>query len=403
MIDYIENDMNKGIKIDFSLIRKDFNKLKIPNYVYNPFAYQKIESGKTYMNLGERSTGKTTQWLLIGLLMHERYGTIIHYIRQSKDMLALKIMDELFTTIVKFGYIEKITKGRWNSVSYYANKWRYVNVDENGTIIEKCETHFMYTMSLDNDLFYKSSYTCSVSDLVIFDEFLGKMYRDDFFYFYDILKTLLRDRQSAVVVFIANTIQKYSPWFAEFGIQNEISKLKPSQTILFTSPQGSELSITWVENINPVRNLVNKLYFGWDSPKLLAITGGGWSSERYQHTPPRDVVSRETILNNIYIMHYDSIVALDVVDTERFGLCVFCHKAYKIYDDSIIYTRFDCVDYQKKVDDKNALYLYEYGKGTKLDILLWCELRDSNRWFYADAETFDIVDAYISVKNPNRI
>ncbi len=102
-------------------------------------------------------------------------------------------------------------------------------------------------------------------------------------------------------------------------------------------------------------------------------------------------------------MHYDSIVALELVYTDSFGLCVFCHKANKIYDDSIIYTRFDCVDYQKKVDGKDALYLYEYGTGSKLDVLLWCELRDNNRWFYADAETFDIIDAYISIKNPNRI
>ena len=35
-IEYHENDKKKGIKYDFSLIRKEFKKLKITKDVYNP-------------------------------------------------------------------------------------------------------------------------------------------------------------------------------------------------------------------------------------------------------------------------------------------------------------------------------------------------------------------------------
>lgn len=397
---YIDDNMQNGIEFDWKAIRKEFAKLKIPATVYNPLSVN-LRQTTFNMLLGERSTGKTTNVVLLGMIVNKVHGTKIQYIRQSEDMTAPKIMSEMMATILEYGYIEKITDGRWNSAYYRANRWFYCKVDETGTIIEKDPAHFMFVYSLDRNLTYKSSINIYDGDFIILDEFIGKMYKDDFYYFMDLMKTIGRDRLSPIIFMISNTINKHSQWFAEMGIQKEINKLKPSQRILVTTPEGTDIFISWVENVNPIRNLVNSKLFGFDNPKLNAIKGGGWLSMPYQHIPPSSIEKFEVLDNSIYLLQYDSLVRLEIVSTDHFGVCVYCHKANKIYDDSVIFNRLDFKDFIDHFPNNNLSYAnYMYGFGSnQLGKIIFTTLRNTNKWFYADGETFDIIQAYTEERN----
>ena len=86
-IKYIKNNPKYGIDYDWNLIKKEFNKLKIPDDVFNPFKFHKIEGGKYYFDISEREVGKTTNWLLLAMCVNKLYGSEIVYMRETLDMI----------------------------------------------------------------------------------------------------------------------------------------------------------------------------------------------------------------------------------------------------------------------------------------------------------------------------
>ena len=136
-------------KWDWKLIRKEWNKLKMPkDVVYDPFHIpldvNNVNHCSYYWLFSKRGVGKTTTMLLLGLILFKLYGVVTQYIRQKEDQLRPKFAQELMKTILSCGYIEKLTEGRWNYAYYYANKWVFCKLSESGKIEEKTNIHFMY-------------------------------------------------------------------------------------------------------------------------------------------------------------------------------------------------------------------------------------------------------------------
>ena len=69
-VKYIDNDINKGIKYDYKLIRKEFEKLKVPKEYHTPLKYN-LNNSTYYVEMSERSVGKTTNWLLWGMCQNK--------------------------------------------------------------------------------------------------------------------------------------------------------------------------------------------------------------------------------------------------------------------------------------------------------------------------------------------
>ena len=73
---YINDNPEFGIQYDWKKIRKEFDKLQIPADVYDPTTAP-LEKAKYFVETSERNIGKTTNWLLLGMVMNSMYGTII--------------------------------------------------------------------------------------------------------------------------------------------------------------------------------------------------------------------------------------------------------------------------------------------------------------------------------------
>ena len=80
------------------------------------------------------------------------------------------------------------------------------------------------------------------------------------------------------------------------------------------------------------------------------------------------------LLNNIYIEYNSCLINLELLKTEKFGLLVYAHKATKTYKDSYIYS--DVV----KNDER---YNFRFGKGNKIDYLIWDKLYKGGKLRYA--------------------
>ena len=388
-IKYIDNDKRKGILYDWKLIKKEYKKLKCPKDVYNPLKCDFATHGYC-IAMSDRSRGKTTNPLLVGMIMHELYGTIIHYVRCTPEMIKPKTLKDLFKTVLQYDYIEKITGGAWNSCYYIGKRWYYCNRDETGKIIDKSPEHFMYCCCLNDADDMKSAYTCPIGDIIIFDEFIqmsGYGY-NDFIRFSDICSTIIRKRISPIIYMLSNTIDISSPWFDEYAIRDDVNTMTQGETRSIVSPLGTHMFVEILAaDVSEEKQNVNRRFFGFLNPKLAAITGKGvWASETYPHIPHnKDIDEHATILyNKLFMMQSGKLLKLQLVKNP-IGLCVYVVPANETYNDSWILTHGE-------IYDRRMIYGLG-GKNTILDV--YWKLYKMNRWYYTTNLDGELIKSYI--------
>ena len=102
-----------------------------PEGVYTP---SKITSvWNTFVS--DRSSGKTTAWLIVGLIAYVDEGVVTHYIRSREQMIRESNIRSIYSVICERSYVDKITRGRFNSVVYQRNhRAFYINkIDRKST------------------------------------------------------------------------------------------------------------------------------------------------------------------------------------------------------------------------------------------------------------------------------
>ena len=398
-IRYYDNDINKGIIYDWKHIEKEYAKLKCPKDVWYPLKCD-FTKARYSIAMSDRSRGKTTNPELVSLIMYRDYGTVLHYIRNTKDECEPKTIRDMFDTIIEHHYIEKIFDGKWNNIYYYGRRWYLCLVDDEGQILEKDPNNCAMCMALDEAAKYKSTYNCPRGDVVLYDEFIAPLFGySDAKNFLDLCKTIFRDRLSGYIWMLANTINLHSPWFDELMIRDHINDMKAGEIRYVELGAGKPTyHIELIEpNQSEIRKRVNALIFGIPNPKFAAITGSDvWAVEEYQHIPAYreyDELTQtykeaepEVIFGRIYLEMSRRLVKLQIVLHPDLGLCVYVVPATKIYDDSFILT---CGDIQDK------RYLFAFGKGTLCDSV-W-ELYRKNLFFYATNSEGALIRSYINL------
>lgn len=405
-IKYIKNNESLGIDYDLKLIEKEFKKLKIPEHVYQ-IDFKNLGKAKYNILLSERSTGKTTNILLLGLIFNKLYDTELVYIRQTKDMIAPSKSLTMFNTLIEYEngrYIEMLTNGEYNSVYYHWKQYFYCKVDEHGERVKTSEKPFMYAMSVDESIKYKSSFNNPRADFIMFDEFIGKIYRpNEFIDFLDLLKTIIRDRLSPIVYLMANTINVNSPYFKEFEISKEIKRMKTDTYKIFNTPRGTKIYVELAVNHNnkKIKRAVNDLFFGFKNPRMTSITGEGdtWAFDSVPHiikyidnNPLEDEIKKTLICKNVYMELANELIQLEFKWCEELGNILEVHPATKTYDDSIILTENDALNYTNNRISRLA-------HGTKLFKSIM-KMYKYNKIYFSDNETGALFYNYID--NINR-
>ena len=387
-ISFFDNKEEHGIRYDWGLIKREFRKLKTPPEVYDPTSVP-IESVNYVIDLSTRSFGKTTQWILMGLLMHELYGTTPIIIRQTEEMTAPKHAASLMDVIRTYDggrYIRQLTENRWNDVTIKARKIYYCLRDDRGDIVEKCSDSVIYLLTLEENMDIKSVFNAPRGDLIIFDEFVSDMYRtNEFVTFCDELKTVIRSRISPRVVLLSNTINLTSPYFRELEISKEVRKLHTNESIVVTTELGTKIYVRISDTpATKHKGLLNSLFFGFKNPQLAAIRGGDtvWNFRQV----PRILTSDEDVYldRKLKIDTMDEILSVDFVSTPDRGLVANIHPG-EIHDDSIVLTMSDIWDRQHRKG-------LGFGQREKmLELLI-----DRGKVYYSDCETAAVLEHYIA-------
>lgn len=394
-IDYINNNKLDGIQYDFDLVRKIYQKLKCPKKVYNPL-HIPYDTCKWSIILSDRSRGKTTNILLFGLCLFWLYRNGICYIRNSKTMITQGNIGKLFNTIIEWGYIEKLTNGEYNSITYKSIKheWYFVYYNEEGEIEKEDNIPCCMALSIDQNERYKSTLVTTY-DFIIYDEFIERIYTPSLFInLIDLLKTIGRDRQSMIINALSNTVDLFSPFFSEFGISDNVESMLMGDRITALSPFGTKIYVeiigekTGIEKVKHTK--VNQMYYGFKNPKLASVTGTAtWSMFNYPHTPKDFTI----ISKNRYVYFMGKLINIEICDDKKGNIFINCHLANTTYDDSIIYS----LDFNT---DRN--HRYKTGH-TKIDKYIW-EKYERNLFTYANNSIGSLIDKYlVTCKNDKRI
>ena len=398
-LEYIDGESKNGIKYDWGLIREEYLKLDVPSMYYDPLKMP-IPETKWNIIMSERSRGKTSEILLLGMVMNKLYGTHIQYLRSREEMIVKKNSEDLFTVIVREGYVEKLTNGQYNSIVYRSRRWYYQKVDEDGNEIERSPEQFCTMLSIDRAEIYKSAYNSPLGDYIVFDEFIERAYYPDLFIsLVDLIKTIARDRLSVIIVCLANTIDKNAIILKDLMITEAIEDMKQGDAKEIVTPKGTRIYVEIMAKVQKKagkkRQKVNTEYYGFDNNRISGITGSDtWAVDSYPHTPKHFKILQK----NHYLILNGKLINMEICQTippdDKYELEYYedqifinLHPATKTYDDSVIYTLdADVYDSRKR---------FKFGM-MDFDKWLWGKY-NQNLFTYADNTTGALVDKYIQM------
>lgn len=357
-MNYIDDKQENGLLYDYKKVRKLYKSLGCPREYYNPCSAP-LEKVSWCVELSQRATGKTTNWLLWGLCMYQIYGTVTHYVRSTEQEIMPKISKDMFSVILNNDYISKITDNKYNSITYKSRKWYLCKVDDSGDIIETDSNYCVYMCSVDKASNLKSSHNSATGDLIIFDEFISTRiyYLCDFVPFCDLVKTIFRDRLSGKIIMLANTIDKENQYFHELEIYDRVSEMEIGDNAMYTTDRGTNMYIEIVGTpvlLKSRKKSFNKTFLGFKNTRLSCITGETtWSVNNYPHIPD---IEYESYYRKAYIFHNNKYVNIEVV-TNATGVCIYCHWATVLHDDSIKLVNHEITNVQEHfgIADDSAL------------------------------------------------
>lgn len=283
--------------------------------------------------IGERSNGKTFACLRYGLEQYVRTGKQMAYLRRWQDDFTGKRGQTVFDGIVSAGIVEKLTEGRWTSVYYYAGRWYLCCYDDKQKRITD-EKPFAYAFALTQMEHDKSTSYPDITT-VVFDEFLTRngYLNDEFVLFQNTLSTIIRDRDDVKIFMLGNTVNKYSPYFAEMGLTH-LKDMQPG-TIdkYYYGSEDHPLTVSVEFTGNAGRGKASDIYFAFDNPKLDVITGRNsiWEMAIYPHCP-RKYTPKDVVFSYFLVFDGDTLQA-DVIRTEDCYFTFIHRKTTPIQDE----------------------------------------------------------------------
>lgn len=401
-IKYIDGNVLNGIEIDWNYIYKQYlgvlkkvvKSKEVLDGIYIP--KPPLNSANWFFECSERSVGKTTNYLIIGLILWRDYGIKTEYIRLNKDGIMPKNASKLFDTIREYGYIEAIFDN-WNDVNY--NRHRGYNLcmrDEDGKVAEQQDAEFMHLHCLDSAEVdaEKSVYNSPLGDWILFDEAIpvtGITTEQQFLNLMQLHSTIRRQRLSTRTIVLANTINKYTHLFEEFEIRKPINSMRMGESKIIETRRGVSIwfhLIKFNEVITEKRLINNLKFYGFSNPKLSSIIGGEeWETKNYPHLLNELRKDHKNIIKNrLFFRIYDDILCFDIMENDEFGRFAMIHRhTEEPREDSIVYTL--AMPTRKNEN-------YKMRSMRKIEVLI-SDLYKQNRVFYASNECGSLFEFFI--------
>lgn len=357
-----------------------------------------------YLSIRE-TAGKTTQALLLGLVLNRLYPEqyTIEYIRNDTAQITRANIEDLFKTVERFNYIEKIYGYRWNTVKYHTQQRKFylAKMDEEGSIIEEDANPICIVHSLEKATEFKSGYNNPRGNYILFDEFIDTS-RATYGIFPELLtavSTIGRPnsetrRDWLKIIALGNNTDPYSFWFDEFGVSQDIPYLKFGGSITFRTEYNTTGVFRLLEpgEIQRKRLLSKNIpYIGFPGKKAAQFTGESeWSGKTYRHF--EDILDYEyCAFRRCYIFHRGRYIQMELFSDQEHGIYTFLHFSNRPQkEDNLILT----LEPVYKTD------VYGFGKYDKRDkvkrvMSKYISCFQENKFYYASNMVGSLTEDFI--------
>lgn len=337
------------------------------------------------MVFGERSNGKTYAVLKYAVADYVKTGGTFAYIRRWKEDVTGSRASSVFSALNANGEIKKLTNGEYDCIVYNASKFYLATYNEDGKAIYNDSDLFGYTFALSDSEHNKS---ISYPDVrtILFDEFLTKhtYLTDEFVLFMNTISTIVRQRTDVKIFMLGNTINKYSPYFTEMGL-NHVQEMKQGTIDIYKyGESGLSVAVEYAEST--AKNKENNFYFAFNNPKLEMITGGSWELDIYPHNPIK--YKPKHIMFTYFIIFNNNIYQAEIVYKDNFTFTFIHEKTTPIQneDTDIVYS----LDYVPKINYNRSIYKPENKIQQKI---LWYFTNE--RVYYQDNNVGNAIANYL--------
>lgn len=338
---------------------------------------------------GERSNGKTTAVLAHALKNYIDSGYIeqLAIIRRWEEDFKGKNGQQMFDSINTLGWVEQWTKGKYNSILYYSQRWYLVKYNANGEKLYQSETPFALGFSISSEEHYKSTSYPNVRT-ILFDEFITRSYYlpDEFVKFQNLLSTIIRLRDDVKIFMLGNTVNKYCPYFTEMGLTN-VKTQKQGSIDIYTYGENTLKVAVEFSDFNGSAKKSNK-YFAFNNPKLQMIKNGSWEIDIYPHLPIK--YSPYEVKYTYFILFNEITLQCEIIHSKEMKtMFTFIHrKTTPIKEDN------KGIVYQVDSDGRRN-YRRKINKPTdELGNKIWYFFAN-DKVFYQDNEIGEVVRNYI--------
>lgn len=296
------------------------------------------ETQATYrIAIGARGNGKTYSWCRTVIenyfTKHERGA----YIRRYEEEITPKNISGLFNPHIEL--IKTLSQGEYNAIFYRAKEFHFCYVDDEGKMTAKDPNPFCYTASINTWMTTKGVDRSDRITRLLYDEFLTRdgYLKNEFVDFMNVVSSLLRDRDMAVVYMFANTVSKYSPYWEEMGISSVDEMEQGDIRVYSYGTSDMTVAIEYCPDVSATDKVASK-YFAFDNPQLQMVTNGKWEIMNYPHLT--DGYLESEVLKKFWI-EFDGNVLCGNIIQQKTSLYIFLHRQTKdkVYDKlDVVYT-----------------------------------------------------------------
>lgn len=289
--------------------------------------------------VGQRSNGKSYSVCKTIVENYLKEGKRSAYIRRYQEEIMPKNIQSLFGPHLEL--IQELSGGRYNDTFYRANCFYFCCRDDEGKIVEKDDKPFCITRAVNTWETTKGA-DVGIISLICYDEFLTRTgyLKDEFICLMNLLSSLIRDRKDCVVYMLANSVNKYAPYWEEFGIE-EVDKMEQGEIRVYTYPNSKmRLAIEYCATAGSTKQ-VNDSFFAFENAQLEMLKNGSWEMASYQHAPYK--ILDEMIKKVFYVKFNDQLVCGKIVHYKQ-DLFIFFHRQTK----------------DVEIDDKTPLYSTDF-------------------------------------------
>lgn len=236
---------------------------------------------------GERGNGKTFAicHLILQAYLEEKLPSA--YIRRLDEMIKQGNIETLFSDPEHLKYIEEKSEGAWNYVSYRNHAFTLQLRDrETSALIKRDTQPFCRTYAISTHETTKGA-DRGVIKYILFDEFItrGFYLSQEIVLFQNVLESLIRKRPGVKIFMIANTVNKYCPYFKHMGLTHIKAQQQGTIDKYILGKAKTLIACEYCKDDDAAASQIAEQYYCFNNPQAEMIKHGAWEFELYRTIP----------------------------------------------------------------------------------------------------------------------